>query len=80
MVPHQGRLRTTSRPAVLALAQDAYDHRLLPQGYLDPARLDMLSSALAAAGCSDVELLGHLASEGPHARGCWALDLILANE
>jgi hypothetical protein len=32
---------------------------------------------LLDAGCNDEELLAHCRSEGPHARGCWALDLIL---
>jgi hypothetical protein len=40
-------------------------------------RLPVLADALEDAGCADAELLGHLRGPGPHARGCWALDLLL---
>jgi hypothetical protein len=63
--------------AALSLAQAAYDARLLPSGFLDPARLAVLSDALEDAGCTDATILSHLRSPGPHVRGCWALDLIL---
>jgi hypothetical protein len=39
--------------------------------------LPRLADALEDAGCTDVNLLGHLRGPGPHVRGCWALDLIL---
>jgi hypothetical protein len=42
--------------------------------------LPVLADALEDAGCGDGELLGHLRSPGPHARGCWALDLVLGRE
>jgi hypothetical protein len=64
-------------PAVTALASVAYEERSLPSGELDPVRLSVLADALEEAGCSDPDLLGHLRSPGPHARGCWALDLVL---
>jgi hypothetical protein len=64
-------------PAVLSIAQAAYEERKLPSGHLDPARLAVLSDALEDAGCTDADLLAHLRSPGPHVRGCWALDLIL---
>jgi hypothetical protein len=38
------------------------------------------SSVLAEAGCADAPLLEHLRSPGPHVRGCWALDLVLAKK
>jgi hypothetical protein len=60
------------------LAQAAYDERLLPSGHLEPARLAVLADALEDAGCNDVQLLGHLRGPGPHVRGCWATDLLLA--
>jgi hypothetical protein len=60
------------------LAESAYDDRRLPEGVLDPARLAVLADALEDAGCADAELLGHLRGPGPHVRGCWAVDLILA--
>jgi hypothetical protein len=43
----------------------------------DFARTPLLADALEDAGCADAELLGHLRGPGPHARGCWALDLVL---
>jgi hypothetical protein len=40
-------------------------------------RLPILADALEDAGCGDLDLIGHLRGPGPHALGCWALDLIL---
>ncbi len=65
---------------VLALAGAAYEERSLPSGTLHPDRLAVLADALEDAGCTDAELLGHLRSEGPHVRGCWAVDLILGKD
>jgi hypothetical protein len=58
---------------VLKLARTTYDDRAFD-------RLPVLADALEDAGCSDAQLLGHLRGSGPHVRGCWALDLILAKE
>jgi hypothetical protein len=41
------------------------------------ADLPILADALEDAGCTDCEILTHLRAPGPHARGCWPLDLIL---
>ena len=60
------------------LAEAAYADRSLPSGHLDTVRLAILSDALEEAGCTDVALLSHLRSPGPHVRGCWAVDLVLA--
>lgn len=65
----------TSNVRQLALA--SYNERILPSGTLDNAKLAALAEALTAAGCQDAELLGHLRSEGPHVRGCWAVDVVL---
>jgi len=62
---------------VTRIAQAIYEERQLPAGTLDPARLAILSDALLDAGCDDEDLLAHLRSEGPHVRGCFAIDLIL---
>ncbi len=62
-----------------SLAAAAYGERILPSGHLDPARLAVLSDALEEAGCTDPDILSHLRSPGPHVRGCWALDLVLAD-
>jgi hypothetical protein len=63
--------------SVASLAQAAYDERRLPSGHLDCARLAVLADALEEAGADDAELLAHLRSEGPHVRGCWAVDAVL---
>jgi hypothetical protein len=57
-------------PDVLCLARHAYEAR-------DWASLPVLADALEEAGCGDEDVLQHLRGPGPHARGCWALDLIL---
>jgi hypothetical protein len=62
------------------LAEAAHDVRLLPEGPLDVARLGVLGDALEDAGWGDGRLLDHLHSPGPHARGCWALDLLLSHD
>ena len=67
-------------PVAHVLARAAYEERELPSGHLDNARLGVLSDALEEAGCTDEALLGHLRGAGPHVRGCWALDLVLAKE
>lgn len=52
------------------LAQAVYDERAFD-------RLPVLADALEEAGCNNLDLLAHLRGPGPHARGCWVLDLIL---
>jgi hypothetical protein len=68
---------TWRTPAVLQLAQAAYDDRILPAGTLVADRLAVLADAVEEAGCTDSELLTHLRGPGPHVRGCWALDAAL---
>lgn len=63
-------------PAVASLAHAAYENRVLPSGTLDNERLAVLADALEDVGASRA-ILDHLQSEGPHVRGCFALDLIL---
>jgi hypothetical protein len=46
-------------PDVLALAQAAYEERLLPSGELDIQRLAVLADALEEAGCADADVLHH---------------------
>jgi hypothetical protein len=62
---------------VVRLALAAYRKRRCPAGTLDPSLLGILADALLDAGCDDEELTQHLRSEGPHVRGCWAVDAIL---
>jgi hypothetical protein len=55
------------------LAQATYQERAFD-------RLPILADALEESGCDNADLLSHLRGPGPHARGCWALDLILGKE
>ncbi len=67
-------------PAVLAgnggivgkLAAGVYEERDFSQ-----ERMGVLADAAEEAGLEDAELLTHLRSPGPHARGCHVLDLLL---
>ena len=58
---------------VVNLAKVIYDERRFDD-------LPVLADALEEAGCDNTDLLSHLRGPGPHARGCWALDLILDKE
>jgi hypothetical protein len=59
------------------IAEAIYGRRRMPEGTLDNSRLAILGDALLDAGCDDEELLGHCRNDGPHVRGCCAVDLIL---
>jgi hypothetical protein len=52
------------------LAQVIYEERRFHE-------LPILADALEDAGCADEHLLGHCRAPGEHARGCWAVDLLL---
>jgi hypothetical protein len=65
---------------VQALARAAYEERLEVRRELDPVRLAVLADALEDSGCASEAILGHLRGDGPHVRGCWALDLALGKE
>jgi hypothetical protein len=43
-------------------------------------RLPILADALEEAGCTDHAVLDHCRQPGEHARGCWVIDLLLAND
>jgi hypothetical protein len=58
---------------VLRIATGIYEERAFE-------RLPVLADALLDAGCDDEPLLSHLRDGGPHALGCWALDLMLVKE
>jgi hypothetical protein len=76
--PLSPSLRDWNGGLVPRLAQTAYDHRVLPSGHLDPARLAVVCDALLDAACpADAEILLHLRADGPHLRGCWAVDAVL---
>ena len=59
--------------AVVKLAQSIYDQRAFED-------LPILADALEEAGCDNPAFLDHCRGEGPHALGCWVLDLILGYE
>jgi hypothetical protein len=47
--------------------------------YADRAfdRLPILADALQDASCDNDDILAHCRGPGPHARGCWVVDLLL---
>ena len=63
---------TWSGGTVPKLARAIYDERAFE-------RLPVLADALEEAGCANAEILGHCREPGPHARGCWVVDLLLGN-
>lgn len=64
-------------PRISTLALASYNERSLPGGTFDRTRLAALAAALEEAGCENAELVGHLRNDGPHVRGCYAVDAIL---
>jgi hypothetical protein len=56
---------TVRRLARAVYAERDFDH------------LPVLADALEDAGCDEGDILAHLRGPGPHALGCWALDLLL---
>jgi hypothetical protein len=73
-------VRTWQDATVVRLAEACCEYRRLPAGTLEAERLAVLADALEEAGCNDGEILAHLRSPGPHVRGCFVLDLILATD
>jgi hypothetical protein len=57
----------------LSLARQMYDSR-------DFGAMPILADALQDAGCDDEHILAHCRGPGPHVRGCWVVDLVLAKE
>ena len=43
-------------------------------------RLPILADALQDAGCDAADVLAHCRGPGPHARGCWVIDRVLARQ
>ena len=59
--------------AVAKLAQRIYEDRCFDH-------LPILADALEEAGCTTEGILAHCRSPGPHVRGCWVVDRILAKD
>jgi hypothetical protein len=55
---------------VTALAKQMYESR-------DFLLMPILGDALQDAGCENADILAHCRNDGPHARGCWVIDLLL---
>jgi hypothetical protein len=55
---------------VVSLATHIYAERAFD-------RLPVLADALQDAGCDHPDVLAHCRGPGPHARGCWVVDLVL---
>jgi hypothetical protein len=66
-VPFDAAWRTAT---VRGLARSIYAERAFD-------RLPILADALEDAGCDSPDVLAHCRGDGPHARGCWVVDLIL---
>jgi hypothetical protein len=58
-------------PNITALAATIYDDRAFDI-------MSVLADALEEAGCTDPDILTHCRSPGPHVRGCWVVDAVLA--
>jgi hypothetical protein len=58
---------------VIDLGKAMYDERAFD-------RMPILADALMDAGCDSEEIIAHCRSEGPHVRGCWVVDLLLAKQ
>jgi hypothetical protein len=55
---------------VVQFARGIYDERAFD-------RMPILADALQDAGCENADVLDHCRGPGPHARGCWVVDLVL---
>jgi hypothetical protein len=60
-----------STSTAVTLAARMYESR-------DFSAMPMLAEALRDAGCDSADILAHCRGEGPHVRGCWVVDLVLA--
>jgi hypothetical protein len=71
---------TWNNGIVRRIAEAIYQERQMPDGTLDNARLTVLADALLDASCDNEELIAHCREPGPHVRGCWVIDLVLAKQ
>jgi hypothetical protein len=59
--------RTETTVGLAARMYDGRDFHAMP----------ILADALEEAGCDHPDVLAHCRDPGPHARGCWVIDLVL---
>jgi hypothetical protein len=59
------------------LSRTATDIARQMYGSRDFGAMPILADALQDAGCDRDEVLDHCRGPGPHARGCWVVDLVL---
>jgi hypothetical protein len=74
---------TCSTPTITNLAETIYNDREVwnnPASRSSFDHLPILADALEEVGCTDADLLAHCRGDGPHARGCWVIDLLLGKE
>jgi hypothetical protein len=57
----------------VTLTRQMYDSR-------EFSAMPILADALQDAGCDSADILDHCRGPGPHVRGCWVVDLVLAKE
>jgi hypothetical protein len=62
--------QTWNDGAVVKIATAVYADRAFEH-------LPILADALEEVSCDQPELIEHLRTDGPHARGCWAVDVVL---
>jgi len=60
-------------PEISMLADRIYAERAFD-------RMPLLADALLASGCTTADLIDHCRAGSEHARGCWAVDLLLGKE
>jgi hypothetical protein len=65
--------RTWNGGTAVQLARTVHEERFFQN-------LPILADALEEAGCTDTNILDHCRSPGPHARGCWVVDLLLGKK
>jgi hypothetical protein len=70
------------RPTVLADCRPRTVTALAQQMYAsgDFSAMPILADALEEAGCDGADVLAHCRGPGPHVRGCWVVDLVLAKD
>jgi hypothetical protein len=55
---------------VVRMARTIYDNHFFED-------MPILADALEESGCTNADVLNHCRGPGPHARGCWVVDLLL---